>query len=121
MVAIKNSAHDESTLSSNMQRVIFNVVNFSKTKSLYRDGMSPLVKSTSRPVWFVAHRSFVCKKIMTMVLRSRFYFKPIFLHGCEIKSGKGRPRFGAMSQVPQLQFFCLYTKWSFVYQYLILL
>ncbi|KAF0042161.1 hypothetical protein F2P81_005693 [Scophthalmus maximus] len=33
------------------QRVIFNVVNFSKTKSLYRDGMSPVVKSTSRPKW----------------------------------------------------------------------
>ena len=35
------------------QRVIFNIVNFSKTKSLYRDGMSPLVKSTSRQKWFV--------------------------------------------------------------------
>jgi murein tripeptide amidase MpaA len=33
------------------QRVIFNVVNFSKTKSLYREGMSPLVKSTSRLQW----------------------------------------------------------------------
>uniref|UniRef100_A0A4W5PDW7 AGBL carboxypeptidase 4 n=1 Tax=Hucho hucho TaxID=62062 RepID=A0A4W5PDW7_9TELE len=33
------------------QRVIFNIVNFSKTKSLYRDGMSPVVKSTSRPKW----------------------------------------------------------------------
>ena len=33
------------------QRVIFNVVNFSKSKSLYREGMSPLVKSTSRPNW----------------------------------------------------------------------
>ncbi|XP_071953635.1 cytosolic carboxypeptidase 6-like [Antedon mediterranea] len=33
------------------QRVIFNVVNFSKTKSLYRDGMTPVVKSTSRPRW----------------------------------------------------------------------
>lgn len=33
------------------QRVIFNIVNFSKTKSLYRDGMSPLVKSSSRPNW----------------------------------------------------------------------
>ncbi|XP_064927499.1 cytosolic carboxypeptidase 6 isoform X4 [Columba livia] len=33
------------------QRVIFNVVNFSKTKSLYRDGMAPMVKSTSRPKW----------------------------------------------------------------------
>uniref|UniRef100_A0A8C9VJ06 Cytosolic carboxypeptidase 6 n=1 Tax=Scleropages formosus TaxID=113540 RepID=A0A8C9VJ06_SCLFO len=33
------------------QRVIFNIVNFSKTKSLYRDGMSPVVKSSSRPKW----------------------------------------------------------------------
>ncbi|KAM4022840.1 cytosolic carboxypeptidase 6-like isoform 4-T4 [Anomaloglossus baeobatrachus] len=33
------------------QRVLFNIVNFSKTKSLYRDGMSPVVKSTSRPKW----------------------------------------------------------------------
>ncbi|XP_031789985.1 cytosolic carboxypeptidase 6 isoform X5 [Piliocolobus tephrosceles] len=32
-------------------RVIFNIVNFSKTKSLYRDGMAPMVKSTSRPKW----------------------------------------------------------------------
>lgn len=35
-----------------IQRVIFNVVNFSKTKSLYREGMTPLVKSTSRPSWY---------------------------------------------------------------------
>eukprot|EP00118_Oscarella_pearsei_P013859 m.114761 g.114761 ORF g.114761 m.114761 type:complete len:143 (+) comp37520_c0_seq26:75-503(+) len=35
------------------QRVIFNVVNFSKTRSLYREGMSPLVKSTSRPRWYI--------------------------------------------------------------------
>ncbi|XP_011238955.1 cytosolic carboxypeptidase 6 isoform X2 [Mus musculus] len=34
-----------------LQRVIFNIVNFSKTKSLYRDGMAPMVKSTSRPKW----------------------------------------------------------------------
>lgn len=33
------------------QRVIFNIVNFSKTKSLYRDGMAPMVKSTIRPKW----------------------------------------------------------------------
>lgn len=33
------------------QRIIFNIVNFSKTKSLYRDGMSPVVKSSSRPKW----------------------------------------------------------------------
>ncbi|OAF72086.1 Cytosolic carboxypeptidase 6 [Intoshia linei] len=33
------------------QRAIFNIVNCSKTKSLYRDGMSPVVKSTSRNQW----------------------------------------------------------------------
>ncbi|CAF0742118.1 unnamed protein product [Adineta steineri] len=33
------------------QRVIFHIVNFSKAKSLYRDGMTPLVKSTSRKRW----------------------------------------------------------------------
>ncbi|XP_063723535.1 cytosolic carboxypeptidase 6-like [Symsagittifera roscoffensis] len=33
------------------QRVIFNLVNFSKTKSLYREGMTPCVKSSSRPKW----------------------------------------------------------------------
>jgi len=33
------------------QKVIFNIVNFSKSKSLYREGMSPMVKSTSRPKW----------------------------------------------------------------------
>ncbi|CAF4031240.1 unnamed protein product, partial [Rotaria sp. Silwood1] len=32
-------------------RVIFHIVNFSKAKSLYRDGMTPLVKSTSRKRW----------------------------------------------------------------------
>ncbi|CAH8497859.1 unnamed protein product [Dicrocoelium dendriticum] len=37
--------------SSHQQRVIFNIVNFSKTKSLYREGMSPLVRSSSRPNW----------------------------------------------------------------------
>nr|XP_054765021.1 cytosolic carboxypeptidase 6-like [Lytechinus pictus] len=33
------------------QRVIFNIVNFSKTKSLYREGMAPMVKSSSRTRW----------------------------------------------------------------------
>ena len=33
------------------QRVIFNIVNFSKNKSLYREGMTPVVKSTTRPKW----------------------------------------------------------------------
>ncbi|XP_032453124.1 cytosolic carboxypeptidase 6 isoform X1 [Nasonia vitripennis] len=33
------------------QRVIFNIVNISKSKNLFRDGMTPLVRSTSRPKW----------------------------------------------------------------------
>ena len=33
------------------QRVLFNVVNLSKGRSLFRDGLTPVVKSTSRPRW----------------------------------------------------------------------
>ena len=33
------------------QRVLFHITNFSKTKSLYREGMSPLVRSLKRPNW----------------------------------------------------------------------
>ncbi|KAG8469480.1 hypothetical protein KFE25_005935 [Diacronema lutheri] len=33
------------------QKALINVTNFSKTKSLYRDGMTPVVRSTSRPKW----------------------------------------------------------------------
>ena len=33
------------------QVVMLNITNFSKGKSLYRDGMTPLVRSTSRPHW----------------------------------------------------------------------
>jgi len=33
------------------QTVIFHICNFSKGKSLYREGMSPCVRSTSRPKW----------------------------------------------------------------------
>ena len=32
-------------------RVVFSIINFSKSRSLYRDGMTPLVRSTSRPHW----------------------------------------------------------------------
>eukprot|EP00658_Telonema_sp_P-2_P055659 TRINITY_DN4423_c0_g1_i3.p1 TRINITY_DN4423_c0_g1~~TRINITY_DN4423_c0_g1_i3.p1 ORF type:complete len:216 (+),score=48.11 TRINITY_DN4423_c0_g1_i3:96-743(+) len=33
------------------QLAIFNITNFSKTRSLYREGMAPVVRSTSRPQW----------------------------------------------------------------------
>lgn len=33
------------------QRVIFNIVNISKNKNLFRDGLTPIVKSTCRPKW----------------------------------------------------------------------
>ena len=33
------------------QRIIFNIVNLSKTKNLFQRGMTPVVKSSSRPKW----------------------------------------------------------------------
>ncbi|XP_059093753.1 uncharacterized protein LOC131888832 [Tigriopus californicus] len=33
------------------QRVLFNIVNLSKARSLFRDGLTPVIKSTSRPQW----------------------------------------------------------------------
>lgn len=33
------------------QRVLIHITNFSKSKSLYREGMAPLVRSASRPEW----------------------------------------------------------------------
>jgi len=33
---------------------VLNIVNFSKTKSLYREGMSPLVRPSSRKEWYCA-------------------------------------------------------------------
>lgn len=33
------------------QRVIFNIVNISKSKNLFRDGLTPLVKSSLRTKW----------------------------------------------------------------------
>ena len=34
-----------------MQRVIFNIINYSKSKNLFREGMSPVVSSSSRRKW----------------------------------------------------------------------
>eukprot|EP01028_Stygiella_incarcerata_P002886 TRINITY_DN15514_c0_g1_i1.p1 TRINITY_DN15514_c0_g1~~TRINITY_DN15514_c0_g1_i1.p1 ORF type:complete len:436 (+),score=63.39 TRINITY_DN15514_c0_g1_i1:75-1382(+) len=34
------------------QKVLFTITNFSKTRSLYRNGMAPVVRSLKRPVWF---------------------------------------------------------------------
>ncbi|CAN0073672.1 unnamed protein product, partial [Scytosiphon promiscuus] len=33
------------------QQVLFSIVNFSKTKSLYREGLAPVVSSRRRPQW----------------------------------------------------------------------
>jgi hypothetical protein len=33
------------------QKVLFSIVNFSKGRSSFRDGMAPVVRSTHRPVW----------------------------------------------------------------------
>ena len=34
------------------QRIIFNIVNLSKSKNLFRVGLTPIVRSTSRPRWW---------------------------------------------------------------------
>jgi len=34
-----------------MQKVIFNMVGYSKVKSLFRDGMAPVVSTSRRPFW----------------------------------------------------------------------
>ena len=33
------------------QTVLFNIIGYSKTKSLFRDGMAPVVSSSRRPFW----------------------------------------------------------------------
>ena len=33
------------------QRIIFNIVNLSKSKNLFRVGLTPIVRSSSRPRW----------------------------------------------------------------------
>lgn len=43
------------------QRIIFNVVNLSKTRNLFQQGMAPVVRSTNRPKWWV-HVFFVHEK-----------------------------------------------------------
>lgn len=35
------------------QKVLLNITNFCKTKSLYREGMGPVVRSSSRKQWYV--------------------------------------------------------------------
>ncbi|XP_059618270.1 cytosolic carboxypeptidase 6 [Phlebotomus argentipes] len=41
------------------QRVIFNVVNINKKRNLFKDGMTPLVKSSGRPKWQRLSKSLV--------------------------------------------------------------
>jgi hypothetical protein len=68
------------------QRVIFNIVNFSKTKLVYRDGMAPLVKSTSRPKWY-AIRGFEPEH----PARARHHHPvPARTHGPNSEQGAGR-------------------------------
>lgn len=38
-------------LSLSMKRVIFNIVNISKNRNLFKYGLTPLVKSSTRPKW----------------------------------------------------------------------
>lgn len=45
------------------QRVIFNIVNISKNRNLFKEGLTPLVKSSGRPKWFVSFFIYCEQKI----------------------------------------------------------
>ena len=69
------------------QMVLFNIPNFSKGRSLFREGMTPVVKSTSRPKWCVGyvgkipvfsyidskHFCYIRQRLPT---RAVYYYKP---------------------------------------------
>eukprot|EP00095_Tigriopus_kingsejongensis_P009965 maker-scaffold17_size721972-snap-gene-2.11 protein:Tk09965 transcript:maker-scaffold17_size721972-snap-gene-2.11-mRNA-1 annotation:"cytosolic carboxypeptidase 6" len=58
------------------QRVLFNVVNLSKARSLFREGLTPVVRSTSRPQW------------QRMPSNHVFYYKsPIHTYHCVLTFG----------------------------------
>lgn len=56
------------------QRAVFSIVNFSKARALYRDGMTVLVRSRTRPTW------------QRVPSRNTFYFK-----SSKHKAGGARP------------------------------
>ncbi|CAA9996325.1 unnamed protein product [Nesidiocoris tenuis] len=48
------------------QRVIMNIINFSKKRNCFLYGMTPIVKSTSRPIWY---EKTVCEYFMSNFVR----------------------------------------------------
>lgn len=72
------------------QRVIFNIVNISKSANLFRNGMTPLVKSSSRSKWQriprdqVSHRE---QKEEICIYISKIYSSKIFILGFLLQIG----------------------------------
>ena len=60
------------------QRIIFNIVNLSKTRNLFTLGLTPIVRSSSRPKWLVKPKK---QNIQCFVFRQRipetnvYYYK----------------------------------------------
>lgn len=73
------------------QRVIFNIVNISKSANLFRNGMTPLVKSSSRSKWQriprdqVSHRR--KERRNTKIYREISYLPKIFILGFLLQIG----------------------------------
>lgn len=90
------------------QRVIFNIVNISKSANLFRNGMTPLVKSSSRSKWQriprdqVSHRE---QKEEICIYISKIYSSKIFILGFLLQ-------IGATSKPLHPQFRLFFRSWG---------
>lgn len=78
------------------QKVLLNITNFCKTKSLYREGMGPVVRSSSRKQWYVPQWGsgycLLCEAVVVVVMvmgaepcsSTRRYRCPIRLTVCSL-------------------------------------
>ncbi|EEH53197.1 uncharacterized protein MICPUCDRAFT_21490, partial [Micromonas pusilla CCMP1545] len=81
------------------QKVVFHVVNFSKSKSLYRDGMSPTVRSQSDPAW------------------KRIHPKHVFYYKCVLKKNQPVMTFVHVFDRPdEAYYFCYSYPFSYSHQ-----
>lgn len=54
------------------QRVVFNIVNISKSRNLFKDGLTPLVKSSGRPKWYKKKCVFPIVALILLVICAHF-------------------------------------------------
>ncbi len=63
----------------NGQRVIFNICNLSRTRCLFRSGLTPVVRSTSRPRWYIHFNMAMIYFSMQPSLQAKAPFKILLL------------------------------------------